>query len=386
MNQSKEHYDIIIIGGGFAGCALAYHFSKTKLKTLLIEQKNICSGTSAACAGRVQIIESETEDYLKIVHEGFMKIPSLSDELAIDFEWELPGHLTLINSEDTYQFMQEKVNLLNSHGLTAEMVDLKLLQKLEPHLNLSNILAAVYSLEGHINPFRFCFGYLNAGRKNKAKIETNQRVIKFSIHHQKITEVHTKDKIYSGNTIILASGAWTNQLTSLLEIEIPIFFTKAEALVSEPLPKIISHHIGTSGFYESVHGNDRTVTFGIGQHRNGCLLISNAISPGKKINRFSSEWGLPAISDLFQKHFPTIPSVKILRTWSAPSPFAKDYLPVIGWVPGFNNLYIAAAFHLAIPTIPLFSEKIKDHILSPHDQSVQKFLIPFSPARFFNQL
>lgn len=385
MNQSKQHYDVIIIGGGFAGCALAYHFSKAKLKTLLLEQKNICSGTSAACAGRAQIIESETEDYLKIVHEGFSKIPSLSDELDIDLEWELPGHLTLINSEENYQSMQKKVCLLNSHGINAEMLDKKSLQKIEPNLCLDNILAAAYSAEGHINPFRFCFGFLNAARRHNAKIETHQKVIKFSTSKQKITAVHTTDKSYSGDTIILASGAWTNQITKLLGIEIPIFFTKAEALVSEPLPKMISHHIGTSGFYASVHGNNRTVTFGLGQHRNGSLLISNAISPASEIDRSSSEWGLPSISDLFQNYFPTIPPFNILRTWSAPSPFAKDFLPVIGWIPAISNLYLAAAFHLAIPTIPLFTERIVDHILNPDNQSTHIYLAPYSPARFFNQ-
>lgn len=385
MNHSMQHYDIIIIGGGFAGCALAYQFSKAKLKTLLLEQNTICSGTSAACAGRAQIIESETEEYLRIVREGFLKIPSLNDELDVDLEWELPGHLTLINTEENYKSMQKKVSLLKSHGIYAEMLDMQSLQKLEPNLCLVNILAAVNSAEGHINPFRFCFGFLNAARRNNAKIETHQKVIKFSTSQQKITAVHTTEKIYSGDTIILASGAWTNQITSLLGIEIPIFFTKAEALVSESLPKMISHHIGTSGFYESVHGKNRTVTFGIGQHRNGCLLISNAISPANQIDRSSSEWGLPSISDLFQKYFPTVPPFNILRTWSAPSPFAKDYLPVIGWIPSISNLYLAAAFHLAIPTIPLFTERIVDHILSPDDQSVNQFLAPFSAARFFNQ-
>ncbi|HSM23987.1 MAG TPA: FAD-dependent oxidoreductase, partial [Anaerolineaceae bacterium] len=215
MNQSKQHYDVIIIGGGFAGCALAYHFSKAKLKTLLLEQKNICSGTSAACAGRAQIIESETEDYLKIVHEGFLKIPSLNEELDVDLEWELPGHLTLIKSEENYQSMQKKISLLNNHGINSEMLDMQSLQKLEPNLCLDNILAAVYSAEGHINPFRFCFGFLNAARRNNAKIVTHQKVIKFSTSKNKITSVHTTDNVYSGDTIILASGAWTNQITRL---------------------------------------------------------------------------------------------------------------------------------------------------------------------------
>jgi len=76
--------------------------------------------------------------------------------------------------------------------------------------------------------------------------------------------------------------------------------------------------------------------------------------------------------------------VNVLRTWSAPSPFAKDFLPVVGWLPQFENVYLAAAFHLAIPTIPLFSEKISKHILDGENNIEAIFLESYSPSRFFS--
>lgn len=382
-NLINRSYDIIIIGAGFTGCALAYQFSKAKVKTLLLESGSICSGTSAACAGRVQVIESETEEYLKIVKQGFLKIPSLEEELNIDLEWELPGHLTLFFSDDEINFYKEKVSQLNSLGLEADFINCQDVQILEPYITPDNCLYAVRSVEGHINPFNFCFGYLKTARQHQATILTHQKVVGFELNNQKITAVLTKDHVYYGNIIIFAGGAWTAQLTSLIDVDIPIQFTKAEAFVSEPVPSIINHHIGTTGFYKSVHGSEKSVTLGVGQHRNGSLLISNAITPTMEIDKSSSHWGFPAINQQFARLFPKLHSIKILRTWAAPSPFAKDYLPVTGWLPQLDNVYVAAAFHLAIPTIPLFSEEICHQILEPGNQKAKDFLSPYSPARFF---
>lgn len=380
---SDQTYDIVIIGAGFAGCALAYQFSKAGLKTLVLERGNISSGTSAACAGRVQVIESETSDYLKIVKEGFLRVASLDQELDIDLEWETPDHLTLLYTEQDVSFYQEKVAQMRKIGFAAELIDPAYLHKIEPKITLENCLGAALSTEGHINPFKFGFGYFKAAREMSAKFSPHQEVIGFEIKNQKISTVITRQAKYYGGTIILATGAWTKHVAKYLSIKLPIYYTKAEAIVSEPIVKVLNHHIGTTGFYKSVHGDDKTVTLGVGQHRNGCLLISNAITPSSSIDRTSTSWGMPAISHQFSKLLPSCNNFNIMRTWSAPSPFASDYLPVVGWLPQFDNVFIAAAFHLAIPTIPIFSEKITSQVMGSENRSTAEFLAPFSPARFF---
>jgi|AutmiccommuBRH23_1029490.scaffolds.fasta_scaffold00049_53 glycine/D-amino acid oxidase-like deaminating enzyme len=381
--MKTNYYDMIIIGAGFAGCALAYQFSKAKVKTLLIESGGICSGTSSACAGRAQIIESQTDEYLEIVLKGYSKLPDLGDELGVDLEWETPGHLTLLYSEQELSHYQYLTSRLNSHGIEAHMLDSQTLRKIEPHLLAHKCVGAAYSLEGHLNPFKFCLGYMNAARNNGVDLKLNSEVTKFQLDNQRITGVYANGELFSAHTVIFATGAWTGSLTRMLDCELPISFTKAEAMVSQPLPKILSHHIGVSGFYEAVHGQNKIVTLGLGQHRNGSLIISNAIQPASVIDRSSSSWALPSISNQLQRFFPALDPINILRTWSAPSPFSKDSLPVIGWMPQFKNLYIATAFHLAIPTIPLISEEVCRHILQSNLNKTSDFLKPFFPNRFF---
>ncbi len=355
--MGNNHFDFLIIGGGFAGCALAHYLAKSQAKVLLLEAKSICSGTSAACAGRAQIIESETIDYLKLVHHGFSRLPDLSKELNTDLEWENRGHLTLIFNELEWKKQTGLVQNLNNLGIHASMLDQSELKKLEPNINTNDCLGAAFSQEGHLNPFKFCFGFANSARKNGAEININAPVSGFIKQNNRITGVKVGLTTYFADTIIFATGAWSGYLAKKLGVHIPISHTHAEAIVSEKLPRIINHHIGVSGFYDAVHGDQRMITLGFGQHPSGSFVISNAIQPEQNINLQSSNWGMPAIAKSFLKIIPQLKAIRILRTWAAPSPFSSDHLPIIGKLPNHENVFIAAGFHLAIPTIPYFAEK-----------------------------
>lgn len=379
----NNNFDVIIIGGGFAGCALAYQFAKAKVKTLLLEAGNIGSGTSSACAGRAQIIESETPEYLNIVKRGYSMLSNLGKELDADLEWELPGHLTLYYSQEKLNAEIVKIDWLRNIGLDAQFVDPDTLRKLEPYLSSEGSIGAILSTEGHLNPFKFCWGYVHAAKKYGADFKAHAKVTDLLMEKNKVIGVKVNQNSYYAGVIILATGAWTGSLTKRMNVDLPIRFTKAEAMVTEPLPKILHHHIGANSFYESVHGNKKSVTLGLGQHRSGSILISNAIQPAQNIDRLSSAWGMPAINQQMKDFFPTINKIRIIRTWAAPSPFSEDYQPVLGWIPKLENLYIATAFHLAIPTIPLFSETIAEHILNSNNADNESFLLPFSPSRFF---
>ena len=266
-------------------------------------------------------------------------------------------------------------------GIPAEMLDHNELIKAEPNINAKDCLGAAYSQEGHLNPFKFCFGFAQSARKNGAEFITNSPVSDFIKQNNRITGVKVGLTTYSADTIILATGAWSANLSEKLGERIPLSHTHAEAIVSEKIPSIINHHIGVSGFYDAVHGDKRLVTLGFGQHPSGSFVISNAIQPEQEIKLQSSNWGMPAITKSFLKIIPQLKAIRILRTWAAPSPFSSDHVPIIGKLPNHDNVFITAGFHLAIPTIPYFAEKFVESLLFSNEL-VSSFLEPFSINRF----
>lgn len=370
--------DVVVIGGGFAGTLLTHYLSKVGAKVILLEAGSLGCGSSGACAGRVQIIESETEEYLDLVLSGFNRLAALREE-GIDLEWELPGHITLLSTPEQWNAYQERVNRLRRKGITAEMLDCEVLQRYEPGLAVRGLLGAAYSEEGHLNPFNFLMGYANAARRLGVIILTRTPVTGFEVQDGTILKVLCTREKFIADKVVLACGAWTGILAKWAGGELPMRFTHAEALVTEPLPRIIHHHVGMAGFYETVHGNKPTVTLGVAQHPNGTLVVSNAIQQSSEIDQASTAWGMPALSNALRKHFPALSQVRVMRTWAAPSPFLPDYLPAVGWLPGFENLFVLAGLHLALPTIPVLAEGAAKMILERQDIPS---LASFSPSRF----
>ncbi len=380
----RDCFDVIIIGAGLAGCALAYYLSRQKLDVLVLEVNSIAGGTTAACAGRAQIIESESEEYLALVVRGFNKLSSLGDELDVDLQWRLPGHLTLLTSEEQWSKFDFLTQRLRTFGLAAEMLPPDQLVKIEPALSSFRGLGAAYSQEGHLNPLRLCHGYAQAARRSGAEIIINCGVTGFEFQRGEIQSVITHQTHYHANRFILATGAWSNNLMAKLGCPFPLQFTCAQALVTESMPPFIHHHIGFSGFYQTVHGQQRSVTLGLGQHPAGNLFVSNAIQPADIPECSPSVWGLTALCQNLSRQFPVLSNIRVLRSWAAASPFLPDYLPAIGNVPQFKNLTLATGFHLAIPTIPLICEEFAHAFQDSELTIFPDFLQAFSPERFLH--
>jgi glycine/D-amino acid oxidase-like deaminating enzyme len=380
--MNRRNYDAIIIGGGLAGVAISYHLSLKKMKVLLLEKRTLCSGTSAACAGRAQLIESHSPDYIDLVLAGYSKLQTLGEELNCNLEWEMPGHITLLRSEAEWQANQMRIRMLEQKNIPFELLDDAALMRAEPNLNPAGVAGAIMSMEGHVNAFQLCYGYARAAERAGAQISINSEVTGFIKSAGLLTGVRTGSREYHSPLVIVAGGAWSTELVAKAGSSIPIRFTHAEALITERTPRMIHHHIGVAGFYEAVHGGGKVVALGVGQHSNGAILISNAVQKADEIDQRTTAWGMPALAGAARHVFPFLGDVRILRSWSAPSPFTPDYQPAIGRLPDLDNLYIAAGFHLAVPTIPVLSEAIADELCGSDTGNI---LLGFRPDRFGSQ-
>jgi glycine/D-amino acid oxidase-like deaminating enzyme len=377
--MATNSYDVIVIGAGIAGTAIAYHLARRGATVLVIEANCLGSGTSSAAAGRAQVSESHRGDHFKLVQTGLARLNELESELEFDFEWRRLGNLMLIDSEHHWWWWVDQVDYLTDHGVPAEMLDQQMLRSVEPLLHADRFLGAAWSSEGHLNPMKYCRAWAGAAERYGAVFRLNMPVIGFDYQADKINAVRTNQGEFSAAVVLVAAGAWSGEVLKLAGVSLPVQFTHAEAIISEVLSPVIRNHVGLADFYETIHNAARAVSVGVAQQQNGTLLITEAVEMSKSLHRANSSWGAPGIARDLLKLFPTLSDIRIVRSWAAPSPFLPDEQPAVGWVPGFSNLFVGTCFHLTVTTIPIISDLIAGMILG---EAISPLLAEFSPARF----
>jgi glycine/D-amino acid oxidase-like deaminating enzyme len=373
-------FDVIIIGGGFLGVSTAYHLSKQGASVLLLEGRDISSGTSGACAGRAQVNEGHLDPLnISMIIGGLEIFETLEEELDMDFEWQRMGYLCLINSEQLWKSWEERAAILTPAGIVTEVLDKKSTQEAEPSLKLDGYIGAAYAVEGLLNPFRFCWAYANAARRHGAVILNHSPVTSMEVQGDRVVSVEVKGKHYYGEKVAVMCGAWTPQVTRLAGIEVPIKHSHAEAFITEPLPLVLNNTFGLADFYEIIHSTPQAVAIGAGQTKSGTLLVTESVEATEELHGRTSVWGITGMAAELMRVFPAIQHTRVARSWGRPTSYTPDENPLIGWRPPLDNFFTASSMMETITTVPLVSQWMADMLL---EKELTVSMDQFAPERF----
>ncbi len=174
----NTNYDIIIIGAGVTGCAIARELSRFECSVLVLEKdEDVCCGTSKANSGLVHAGYDAKPGSLK----AFMNIrgnelmTSLCEDLDIPFK--RIGSLVVCTDESNRAGIEE----LYRRGLENGVPDLKILShdevlEMEPNISDSVVCALFAPTAGVICPFRLNIALAECAEQNGVEFKFDTAV------------------------------------------------------------------------------------------------------------------------------------------------------------------------------------------------------------------
>ena len=95
----KQHSEFVIIGGGVLGASLAYQLSLHGREVLLLEQNEICSGTSSGTVAWIGPFDRQPLFMEELAIRSFLRLFLLEHELDRPFEFTVTGSLKPLYTE-----------------------------------------------------------------------------------------------------------------------------------------------------------------------------------------------------------------------------------------------------------------------------------------------
>ncbi len=237
-------YDIIVIGAGVSGCAIARELSRYKIKIMVLEKAlDICEGTSKANSGIVHAGYDAKPGTLKakLNVEGSRKMKALSREL--DFSYKQNGSLVLCFDEKDRSKLEE----LKRRGEQNGVSDICILSRnevlaLEPEVG-DKVIAALYAPTGAIVcPFGLTIALAENAAVNGVEFQLGTKVE--GVHKAASGyQVKTNKGNYETKIVINAEGVYADELLNMVCNEnMKLIPRRGEYLLCDKLAKGIPEH------------------------------------------------------------------------------------------------------------------------------------------------
>ncbi len=213
-------YDVVIIGAGVVGAAIARELSHYKLDIAVLEKEQECAfGVSKSNSGIIHPGTQNSHRSLKgrLCVEGNFLVRKIARQLGVDFKQV--GELIIAFSEEEVSRLLElkkEAGLLGVPGV--KIVDRAWLKKNEPNLSEKALKALYAPTAGIISPYRLVYDLCESAVKNGVELYTSQRVKSIRKKPQEYFEVGTQNNIFKARYVVNAAGLFADEVSKMAGI------------------------------------------------------------------------------------------------------------------------------------------------------------------------
>ena len=341
---------VVVIGGGIAGCSVAYHLAKFGWKdTILLERDQLTSGTTWHAAGLVgQLGASAT--ITKLRKYSLQLYKELEKKTGLSTGLKQNGAITIASSKERLQELLRQATAAQLFDVKVEAVSKERIKELYPVIHDKDILGGVYMPEdGQADPVGVTNVLAKAAKIEGAQIFEKTPVEKILVKDKKIVGVQTKLGKIDCEYVVIATGMWSRQIGEDIGVSIPLYPNEHFYIITEPLEKLPQNLPVLRDYNSCLYLKEDAGKMLVG------IFEPNAKPAFKEKGVVPEDFSFGEFPDDFdhfepylEKSFQRLPLLKtagIRKFFSGPESFTPDTQYLLGETPEVKNLFTCCGFN-----------------------------------------
>ena len=332
MADSSE---VVIVGGGAAGCATAYYLAKAGVRPTIVEREGVAAMASGFAAGGLNPLQGAgiPGPLAPLAIESFRLHQDIWADLiegsGVDFGPKLISVVRVAFEDDELDELTETHRIFESagDGFEARWLDSAQLREMEPRIAPDSVRALEVQGNASLSSYKFTLALAKAAEKLGTVIRSGE-VIGVKTTDNRVTSVVFRNGEIECDSVVFATGSWSDQVESWLGARVPVEPLKGEILRMRP-PADSPLDRDFQGVSVSLYNReDGQVWIGSTEERKG----------------FDAEPSTSARDRLMAgaiRLMPTMAGAELVLHTACIRPVTPDWLPIIGRAPGWDNAYLA---------------------------------------------
>ncbi|WP_026703166.1 NAD(P)/FAD-dependent oxidoreductase [Salibacterium aidingense] len=388
----KTSCEVLIIGGGIIGSAIAYYTAKTGHDVMLIDKGEFAAGTSSKCDGNILAIDKDPGFDSKMSLVSQQLVHELQEELTIPFEYRNPGSILVCETEEEMEAAQKWVTQQKREGLPFRMLDRQDLKQESKYFADDLPGGLECESDATVNPYLMTYSLIHGAEKHGAVFHAHTEVTNLTFLQEEYQyKVETgRGRIYA-DKVVNAAGVWAPFIGNLLDetMDIPIHPRKGHIIVASREMPVGMRKVMEFGYLISKFGGERTVDEET--DRNGAALVFEPtvsqnflIGSSREFNGFDTKVNFRVVQNIARRaarFYPELKDMLMIRSYAGLRPWTPDHLPIVSEAVDYPGFYVAAGHEgdgisLAAVTGKLIQELIEEApetIIPTTPLSLQRF-------------
>jgi len=345
----ETHAKVVVIGGGVVGCSILFHLAKFGLKDcILLERKELTSGSSWHAAGNVHVISNDP-NISRLMAYTIRLYKEIEETSGHSTGFKPSGGFYLASNEVWDDYLKRERSKARYMGLDQEFISLEEVAKKNPLIDPKRYISALWDpIDGEVDPSGVTYAFAKAAKVHGAKYYNNTLVKDTKQKKDGTWDVITDQGNINAEIVINAGGLWAREVGQMAGINLPVQPMEHHYLITEAIPEI------------EAMGEDKRLPVGTDfegniyfrQEGKGMLLGTyEQKSTPWKVEGTPMNFGhellepkLDNIQDRLAIGFERMPALEragIKNIVNGPFTFGPDGSPLIGPVPGLKNYWVA---------------------------------------------